>query len=234
MKQRLSTIPLNEWPIESWRNLVEKIDRMRDELDTMRADFDDAGKPNVADPLAIVVRTLSDLTFWAHCPDPEPLPDGWLDATKSRLQSVIRTSTKATNGEPKIGRILRDVRTIALEFVTAMATRTVETAPPVVEEVQAANVQPIDPSDISRTLLAIGDDVAAKVMTAVNDGNLDLEQKLTAISALDKRYYAWKSPKLGELLRRTGDRIRQTIWWRGTRKEWLADQRDPSDGVSDD
>ena len=118
--------------------------------------------------------------------------------------------------------------------VVKAARELAATMTPVVEAVQTAIVQPIDPSDISRTLLAIGDDVAAKVMTVVNDENLDLEQKLTAISALDERYYAWVSPKLGELLRRTDARIRQTVWWQVTRKEWLADHRNLSDGVSDD
>ena len=88
--------------------------------------------------------------------------------------------------------------------------------------------------ELQQLALALGDDTAAKVMTVVNNETLDLEQKLTALSALDERYYAWVSPKLGELFCRTDARIRQTIWWQVTRKEWLADHRDLSDGVSDD
>ncbi|MSU76456.1 MAG: hypothetical protein EXS16_00005 [Gemmataceae bacterium] len=69
---------------------------MRDELDTARAKLDDEShephgmhKINIAHALYVVVKKLRDLTFWAHVPDPEPLPAGWLDAVKDGLQPAI-------------------------------------------------------------------------------------------------------------------------------------------------
>ena len=131
--------------MQSWKNLVEKIDRMRDELDAARAAIEDASdafggrhKTDIAHALYVVVEQLKDLTYWAHCPDPEPLPAGWLDAVKDGLQTSITNAIAHADRlkEPKVRRILRDVHSIALEYATAMATRTVETTPPVVEAVR--------------------------------------------------------------------------------------------------
>ncbi len=85
---------------------------------------------------------------------------------------------------------------------------------------------PIRYADLTQTMLAIGDDTAAKVMVVVSKRDLDTERKLDAISELDERYWSWNSPKLGELLNLTSTRIRQTEWWRVKRNAWMEDHTD--------
>jgi hypothetical protein len=73
------------------------------------------------------------------------------------------------------------------------------------------------------------DETALKVIQ-IAESDLSLEERLTAISALDCRFWGKGSPELGDLLSVSDGRIRQTNWWKNQRPRHLeADAVDMPD-----
>lgn len=72
-----------------------------------------------------------------------------------------------------------------------------------------------------RRVLATMDPTQAQIMTIADKLDINANQKLRAISALDSRFYGKESPELGSLLKITASAIRQTDWWNIDRKEYL-------------
>jgi hypothetical protein len=81
---------------------------------------------------------------------------------------------------------------------------------------------PTDPADggkqpdLSRLLVLIDE----RILTILVNPNLDLEERLCALSEVDSRFWGWKSEPLAELLGLSEGRIRQTEWWTVKRDEF--------------
>jgi hypothetical protein len=70
---------------------------------------------------------------------------------------------------------------------------------------------------------AVGDSIAGKVLTVAKQTDLNADQKMRAIAALDIRYKGKKSPEWGKLLGVDSAAIRQLPTWKEWQKERKAD-----------
>jgi hypothetical protein len=82
--------------------------------------------------------------------------------------------------------------------------------------------RPADAEALAEQLTLAGDKTVVDVYHIARDKSKSAGKRLHEISALDCRYYAWKSPRLGELLGVSAQDVRKTDWWRVDRKKFLA------------
>jgi hypothetical protein len=72
---------------------------------------------------------------------------------------------------------------------------------------------------VGRLLRLVGDQEALMVLHIARDAHMTVNEKLSEIGKIDKRFMGYKSPQLGELLGVADAIIRQTEWWNGPRKK---------------